>query len=141
MANRFEGVDEVVGDAVTIVLSQRADGQWATVVCPKSAHESLSRMGGSSRWRPRTPFPAPSGLRISSRSPSLSRIRTASGKTNGANSTEMTASDGRTHRRAKRLERAAAGRARHREEAEGRRGDPGMVERPTLFRIASLRSQ
>ena len=42
MANRFEQVDEVVGDAVTIVLSQRADGQWATVFCPKSAHESLA---------------------------------------------------------------------------------------------------
>jgi hypothetical protein len=27
---------------VTIVLSQRADGQWATVVCPKSGHESLT---------------------------------------------------------------------------------------------------
>ena len=42
MANRFEQVDEVVGDAVTLVLSQRADGQWARVVCPKSAHESLT---------------------------------------------------------------------------------------------------
>jgi hypothetical protein len=42
MANRFEQVDTVVGDAVTIVLSQRGDGQWATVVCPKSAHESLN---------------------------------------------------------------------------------------------------
>ena len=42
MANQFEQVDEVVGDAVTIVLSQRADGQWATVVCPKSAHKSLT---------------------------------------------------------------------------------------------------
>jgi hypothetical protein len=41
MANRFEQVDEVVGDAVTVVLSQRADGQWATVFCPKGAHESL----------------------------------------------------------------------------------------------------
>jgi hypothetical protein len=41
MANRFEQVDEV-GDAVTIVLSQRADGRWAMVVCPKSAHESLN---------------------------------------------------------------------------------------------------
>jgi hypothetical protein len=37
MANRFEQVNEVVGDAVTVVLSQRADGQWATVVCPTSA--------------------------------------------------------------------------------------------------------
>jgi hypothetical protein len=42
MANRFEQVNEVVGDAVTLVLSQRADGQWATIVCPKSAHESLT---------------------------------------------------------------------------------------------------
>lgn len=42
MANRFEQVDEVVGDAVTIVLSQGADGQWAKVVCPKSAHDSLT---------------------------------------------------------------------------------------------------
>ena len=41
MANRFEQVDEVVGDAITIVLAQGADGQWAKVVCPKSAHESL----------------------------------------------------------------------------------------------------
>ena len=42
MANRFEQVDEVVADAITIVLSQRPDGQWAKVVCPKSAHESLA---------------------------------------------------------------------------------------------------
>jgi hypothetical protein len=42
MANRFEQVDEVVGDAITIVLAQRADGQWAKVVCPKSAHQSLT---------------------------------------------------------------------------------------------------
>jgi hypothetical protein len=40
--NRFEQVDEVVHDAITIVLSQRADGQWATVVCPKTAHESFA---------------------------------------------------------------------------------------------------
>ena len=42
MANRFEQVDEVACDAVTIVLSQGADGQRARVVCPKSAHESLT---------------------------------------------------------------------------------------------------
>ncbi len=41
MANRFEQVDEVVADAITIVLSQRPDGKLAKVVCPKSAHESL----------------------------------------------------------------------------------------------------
>ena len=42
MANRFEQVDEVVADAITIVLAQRPDGQWAKVVCPKSAHDSLA---------------------------------------------------------------------------------------------------
>ncbi len=42
MANRFEQVDEVVGDAITIILAQRPDGQWAKVVCPKSAHESFT---------------------------------------------------------------------------------------------------
>ena len=36
MANRFEQVDEIVGDAITVVLAQRPDGQWAKVVCPKS---------------------------------------------------------------------------------------------------------
>lgn|SRR5271157_4511524 len=41
MANRFEQVDEVVADAVTIVLSQQADGQWAKVYCPRTAHASL----------------------------------------------------------------------------------------------------
>ena len=42
MANRFEQVDEVVADAITIVLAQKPDGQWAKVVCPKSAQESLA---------------------------------------------------------------------------------------------------
>ncbi len=46
MANRFEQVDEVVGDAVTIILAQRSDGQWAKVVCPKSAHEFSDRRPG-----------------------------------------------------------------------------------------------
>ncbi len=41
MANRFEQVDEVVADAVTIVLSQQADGQWAKVYCPRTTHASL----------------------------------------------------------------------------------------------------
>ena len=36
MANRFEQVDEAVGDAISVVLEQRADGQWATVYCPKA---------------------------------------------------------------------------------------------------------
>ena len=42
MANRFEQVDDVVADGITIVLAQRPDGQWAKVVCPKSAHDSLT---------------------------------------------------------------------------------------------------
>jgi len=42
LANRFEQVDEVVADAITIVFAQKSDGQWAKVVCPKSAHESLA---------------------------------------------------------------------------------------------------
>jgi hypothetical protein len=41
MANRFEQIDEVVGDAITIVLAQQHDGQWAKVFCPRTAHESL----------------------------------------------------------------------------------------------------
>ena len=43
MANRFEQVDELVGDAITIVLEQRSDGQWAKVFCPRSAHDSPAR--------------------------------------------------------------------------------------------------
>jgi hypothetical protein len=42
MANRFEQVDEVVEDAITIVIEQRADGQWAKVYCPRTAHPSLN---------------------------------------------------------------------------------------------------
>ena len=42
MANRFEQVDEVVPDAITIALEQRADGQWAKVYCPRTAHPSLT---------------------------------------------------------------------------------------------------
>ncbi len=41
MANRFEQVDDVVGDAITIILEQRSDGQWAKVFCPSSAHDAL----------------------------------------------------------------------------------------------------
>jgi hypothetical protein len=41
MANRFEQVDEIVGDAITIILEQRPDGQWAKVFCPASAHDAL----------------------------------------------------------------------------------------------------
>ena len=42
MANRFEQVDEPVADAITIAVEQRADGQWARVYCPRTAHPSLT---------------------------------------------------------------------------------------------------
>jgi hypothetical protein len=42
MANRFEQVDGVVEDAITIALEQRTDGQWAKVYCPRSAHPALN---------------------------------------------------------------------------------------------------
>ena len=42
MANRFEQVDEAVGDAINVIIEQRGDGQWAKVFCPKSAHDGLS---------------------------------------------------------------------------------------------------
>ena len=41
MPNRFEQVDEAVGDAINVLLVQRADGQWAKVFCPASAREDL----------------------------------------------------------------------------------------------------
>jgi len=41
MANRFEQVDEIVDDAIALILEQRADGQWAKVFCPKSALPNL----------------------------------------------------------------------------------------------------
>jgi len=37
MPNRFEQVDEMAPDAINVILEQRADGQWARVVCPQSA--------------------------------------------------------------------------------------------------------
>jgi hypothetical protein len=42
MANRFEQVDEVVGDAIAVILQQRGDGRWGRVFCPASAHEGLA---------------------------------------------------------------------------------------------------
>ena len=91
MANRFEQVDEVVGDAATIVLSERADGQWATVVRPKSEHEARIQ---DRMTEPMPPKEALSGaVRFANRSRSLFRTRMASGNRNGASSTEMKASD------------------------------------------------
>ncbi|HXW20559.1 MAG TPA: hypothetical protein VEK35_08660 [Roseiarcus sp.] len=43
MPNRFELVDEVQPDAITVWLAQRADGQWARVYCPTSALPSLPK--------------------------------------------------------------------------------------------------
>jgi hypothetical protein len=41
MANRFEQVDEVANDAISVILEQRSDGQWARIYCPASAGEGL----------------------------------------------------------------------------------------------------
>ena len=41
MANRFEQVDEIQPDAITLILEQRGDGRWAKVHCPSSAHAAL----------------------------------------------------------------------------------------------------
>lgn len=43
MANRFEQVDEIQPDAITLVLEQRVDGRWAKVHCPASAHPGLQK--------------------------------------------------------------------------------------------------
>jgi hypothetical protein len=37
MSNRFEKVDELAPDAITLTLEQRNDGQWARVHVPASA--------------------------------------------------------------------------------------------------------
>lgn len=42
MANRFEQVDDIQPDAISIVLEQRGDGQWAKVHCPMTASPALS---------------------------------------------------------------------------------------------------
>ena len=41
MSNRFEQVDELQPDAISLVLEQRSDGQWAKVHCPASALPGL----------------------------------------------------------------------------------------------------
>jgi hypothetical protein len=43
MANRFEQVDEIQPDAITVILEQRVDGRWAKVHCPASAHSGLAK--------------------------------------------------------------------------------------------------
>lgn len=53
MANRFEQVDEVQTDAITLKLEQRSDGQWASVHCPASAvHGRLPKNYNSSDLPP-----------------------------------------------------------------------------------------
>lgn len=43
MTNRFEQVDEIQPDAITLVLEQRIDGRWARVHCPASALPRLTQ--------------------------------------------------------------------------------------------------
>ena len=53
MPNRFEQVDEVVDDAIAILLEQRADGQWAKVFCPKGALPALESDRTSASMAPK----------------------------------------------------------------------------------------
>ena len=53
MANRFEQVDEVANDAVSVILEQRNDGQWARIFCPASAGEGPKQSRMSARAAPK----------------------------------------------------------------------------------------
>jgi hypothetical protein len=53
MANRFEQVDEVVNDAISVILEQRSDGQWARIYCPASAGEGVKQNRMSARVAPK----------------------------------------------------------------------------------------
>jgi hypothetical protein len=53
MPNRFEQVDDVQPDAITLVLEQRIDGRWAKVHCPASAHAALQEDKTSQSMAPK----------------------------------------------------------------------------------------
>jgi hypothetical protein len=53
MPNRFELVDEVQPDAITVSLAQRPNGQWARVHCPVSALPSLAKDMASEDMAPK----------------------------------------------------------------------------------------
>ena len=53
MANRFEQVDEVAPDAISVILEQRTDGQWARIYCPASAGEQVKQNRMSARAAPK----------------------------------------------------------------------------------------
>jgi len=53
MANRFEQVDEIQPDAITVILEQRGDGRWAKVHCPASAHSGLGKDTTSESMAPK----------------------------------------------------------------------------------------
>jgi hypothetical protein len=88
MANRFEQVDEVVEDAVTIALEQRADGQWAKSLLPTD-RPSVAASRSDQRVYPAKgrALRRGGGWPMSSSSRSSSSIRTAFGGKNGVNST------------------------------------------------------
>lgn len=60
MANRFEQVDEIQPDAVTLMLEQRGDERSAKVHCPASADRALLKDMTSESMGPRAPWPSPS---------------------------------------------------------------------------------
>ena len=53
MANRFERVDEVANDAISVILEQRSDGQWARIFCPASADVGVQQNRMSARVAPK----------------------------------------------------------------------------------------
>ena len=53
MANRFEQVDEVAPDAISVILEQRSDGQWARIYCPASAGDRITQNRMSARAAPK----------------------------------------------------------------------------------------
>ena len=53
MANRFEQVDEVANDAISVILEQRGDGQWARIYCPASAGDGVKQNRMSARAAPK----------------------------------------------------------------------------------------
>jgi len=53
MPNRFEQVDEVVPDAITVVLEQTAMGQWANILVPHAAAPMIGEDWKSEKLAPK----------------------------------------------------------------------------------------
>jgi hypothetical protein len=53
MVNRFEQVDDVQPDAISVILEQGGDGQWAKVFCPAAATQGAPADRMSERVPPK----------------------------------------------------------------------------------------